>query len=56
MQKEVKIINIYEAKEKRNSFIEFMLLSDGKKHILKYENFIKRYDEKLLDEITHKSL
>jgi len=47
---EIKIIHIHKGSEDDKSFIEFMTLSTGKTHILKYNSFINRFNKELINE------
>ena len=48
--KEVKILHIHKASDKHENFIEFMLIKNGKSHVLKESNFIRRYGSEALHE------
>lgn len=48
--KEVKILHIHDGKDEVSSFIEFIVLENGKQHVLSYPSFIKRYEQQLIQE------
>ena len=51
---EVKITHIHSAKVEADSFIEFILLSNCKTHILQFNHFVKRYGLELIEAFKSK--
>ena len=46
---EVKIVHIHKDKEEKSSFIEFVILRNGKVHLLTFHGFVKRYGAELIE-------
>ena len=46
---EVKIVHIHKGKEEKSSFIEFIVLHNGKTLLLQFDSFVKRYGKELIE-------
>jgi hypothetical protein len=47
---EVKVLHIHKGAEGKRDFVEFIVISTGKSHILTDAGFIKRYGDEVLKE------